>query len=93
LSHPTVGRGFNPPAQPCQSETRRAPQIRGFIFQFTSADHGGRHIHVYRNDRELGVFDLVDGPIRGLEGELNAQLREALAEFIKELNERGFFRR
>ena len=44
-------------------------------------------------EREIGVFDLIEGPIRGLESEMNAQLREALTEFIKELNERGFFRR
>lgn len=68
-------------------------KIRGYILQFTSADHHGRHIHVYRDGREVGVFDLVAGPVRGLAPEMNAQLREALAEFIRELNERGFFRR
>jgi hypothetical protein len=68
-------------------------KIHGYVLQFTSADHGGRHIHVYRNDFEIGVFDLIDGPIRGLEAHMNAQLREALTEFIKGLNERGFFRR
>ena len=40
----------------------------GFILQFTRSDHGGRHIHVYRDDRELGVFDRIDGPIRGRQG-------------------------
>ena len=68
-------------------------KIRGYIFQFTSADHDGRHIHVYRNDHELGVFDLIDGSVRGLGCEMNVQLRGALSEFIEELNERGFFRR
>lgn len=68
-------------------------KLRGYVLLFTSADHDGRHIHVYRNDRELGVFDLYHGAIRGLELEMNAQLREALTEFIKELNESGFFRR
>ena len=68
-------------------------KIHGYILQFTSADHAGRHIHVYRHEREIGVYDLVDGPIRGLESEMNPQLREALDEFIKGLNERGFFRR
>ena len=68
-------------------------KIHGYVLQFTSADHAGRHIHVYRHDREIGVYDLVEGPVRGLEREMNAQLREALTEFIKELNERGFFRR
>ena len=68
-------------------------KIHGYILQFTSADHGGRHIHVYRHERGIGVHDLVDGPIRGLESEMNPQLREALDEFIKGLNERGFFRR
>ena len=68
-------------------------KIHGYILQFTSADHGGRHIHVYRHEREIGVYDLADGPIRGLASEMNPQLREALNAFIKELNERGFFRR
>jgi hypothetical protein len=68
-------------------------KIRGYILQFTSADHGGRHIHVYRDDREIGIFDLINGPMRGLDAAMNAQLREALDEFIKQLHERGFFRR
>lgn len=68
-------------------------KIKGYFFQFTSADHRGRHVHVYRDGRELSVFDLIDGPGRGLEIAMNAQLREALDEFISELNERGFFRR
>lgn len=68
-------------------------KIHGYVLQFTSADHAGRHIHVYLHDREIGVYDLIDGPIRGLETHMNAQLREALNAFIKELNERGFFRR
>ena len=68
-------------------------KIKGYILQFTSADHGGRHIHVYRDGREIGVLDSSNGPIRGLESAMNAQLREALTEFIQELNERGFFRR
>jgi hypothetical protein len=44
----------------------------GYIFQFTSSDHGGRHIHIFKDNRQLGVYDLIDGPIRGLE--------EAIAE-------------
>jgi hypothetical protein len=68
-------------------------KIRGYIFQFTSGDHFGRHIHIYRHDRKIGVYDAVDGPIRGLETMMNAQLRAALRAFICELNERGFFRR
>jgi len=68
-------------------------KIKGYIFQFTSADHGGGHIHVFQYDREIGVYDVVDGPIRGLEYAMNGKLRHALAKFINELNERGFFRR
>jgi hypothetical protein len=67
-------------------------KIRGYFLQFTSADHGGRHIHIFRDGHEIGVFDLIDGPVRGLERVMNAQLRGALDEFISELNERGFFR-
>lgn len=39
----------------------------GYIFQFTLSDHAGRHIHVFKDDLELGVYDRVDGPVRGLE--------------------------
>ena len=40
-------------------------------------------------DRELGVYDRIDGPIRGLEAHFGKNLREALDEFIALLNERG----
>ena len=53
-------------------------KINGYILLFTSADQGGRHIHVYRHDREIGVHDLIDGPIRGLDAAMNVQLRETL---------------
>jgi hypothetical protein len=66
-------------------------KIRGFIFQFTSADHGGRHIHVFKDNAEIGVFDRADGPVRGLENKWSRDLQEALAEFIRELHARGFF--
>ncbi len=39
----------------------------GYIFQFTASDHGGRHIHVFRDNRPVGVYDRVDGPVRGLD--------------------------
>jgi len=65
-------------------------KISGYILQFTRSDHEGRHIHVYQNGKELGVFDRVDGAIRGLDAHIGKSLRDALDEFIKELNERGF---
>ena len=64
-------------------------KIGGYIFQFTRSDHDGRHIHIYEGNLELGVFDRVDGPIRGLEQHYGKSLREALNEFIEELHERG----
>jgi len=63
-------------------------KIRGYIFQFTRSDHDGRHIHVFVDDTEIGVFDRVDGPMRGLENHLGKKLREALDEFIVFLDER-----
>lgn len=68
-------------------------KYEGYIFQFISADHGGRHIHVYRNDKPVGVYDLIDGPIRGLDREWNRNLQSGLEKFIKDLNERGYFTR
>jgi hypothetical protein len=64
--------------------------ISGYILQFTRSDHGGRHLHVYKDDREIGVYDRVDGPLRGLQEHWGEDLREAVDEFIEELDERGF---
>jgi hypothetical protein len=63
----------------------------GYIFQFTLSDHEGRHIHVFKDDRELGVFDRADGPVRGLEKAWNKNLQAGLEKFISELHERGYF--
>ena len=63
----------------------------GYIFQFTLSDHEGRHIHVFKDDDELGVYDRVDGPVRGLEKAWNKNLQAGLEKFISELNERGYF--
>ena len=64
--------------------------ISGYILQFTRSDHGGRHLHVYKDDREIGVYDRVDGPLRGLQEHWGKDLREAVDEFMEELDERGF---
>jgi hypothetical protein len=57
-------------------------KISGYILQFTRSDHGGRHIHVYNDDREIGVYDRIDGPLRGLEEHWGKDLREAVDEFV-----------
>lgn len=62
----------------------------GYILQFTRSDHGGRHIHVFRDNRPVGVYDRVDGPICGLESEWNRELAEAMTRFLEELNVRGY---
>ena len=64
-------------------------KIKGYIFQFTRSDHDWRHIHVFVDDTEIGVFDRMDGPMRGLESHLGKKLREALDEFIALLDERS----
>jgi hypothetical protein len=51
----------------CGSEISMRLKINGYILLFTRADHEGRHIHVFKENRELGVFDRIDGPIRGLD--------------------------
>ncbi len=61
----------------------------GYVLQFTRSDHEGRHIHVFRDNRQVGVYDRIDGPIRGLEREWNRALETAIAQFLEELNERG----
>lgn len=65
-------------------------KYRGYILQFTRSDHDGRHIHVFQNNRQVGVYDRVDGPIRGLKQAWNRDLEEAIALFLEELNERGY---
>lgn len=62
----------------------------GYILQFTRSDHYGRHIHIYRDNRQVGVYDRVDGPIRGLEHEWNRQLQRAIEDFLEELNACGY---
>ena len=42
-----------------------------------------------RTIRELGVYNRIDGPIRGLQDHFGNNLREALDKFIALLNERG----
>jgi hypothetical protein len=64
-------------------------RYNGFILQFTRSDHEGRHIHVYRDNRQLGVFDRLTGPIRGLEEWWSRDLQEAIERFIRDLHERG----
>ena len=61
----------------------------GYVLQFTRSDHDGGHIHVFRDNRQIGVYDRIDGPIRGLERELNRTLQAAIEQFLEELNERG----
>ena len=69
-----------------------APEkYEGYIFQFTVSDHDGRHIHVFKDDSPVGVYDRVDGPIRGLDREWNRSLQIGLERFIKDLNDRGYF--
>jgi hypothetical protein len=48
----------------------------GYIFQFTW---------------EVGVYDRLEGPIRGPEREWNRHLQDGLQQFIRDLNERGYF--
>ena len=62
----------------------------GYILQFTRSDHDGRHIHVFWNDRQVGVFDRIDGPVRGLENIWSRDLEKAIELFLEELNERGY---
>lgn len=64
-------------------------KINGYILQFTRADHGGRHIHVFRDNDDLGVYDRTDGPVRGLERHWNHALEDAVRQFLEQLNERG----
>jgi hypothetical protein len=64
-------------------------KYRGYILQFTRSDHDGRHIHVFQNNRQIGVYDRIDGPIRGLEQAWNRDLEYAVARFLEELDERG----
>ena len=61
----------------------------GYILQFTRSDHGGRHIHVFQDDRQIGVFDRIDGPIRGLERVWNRDIQKAIELFLEELHERS----
>lgn len=65
-------------------------KYKGYILQFTRSDHEGRHIHVFQNNRQIGVYDRIDGPIRGLAQAWNHDIEDAIAQFLEELNERGY---
>lgn len=65
-------------------------KILGFILVYIRSDHGGQHVHVYRDNHPLGVYDRSRGPIRGLEGEWGPVLRDAIAQFEEELHARGY---
>ena len=60
-------------------------KYEGYIYSFTLADHGGRHIHVFRDNKPLGVYDRIDGAIRGLERNWNNRLQSGLEKFIDDL--------
>jgi len=64
-------------------------KIKGYILLFTRSDHGGRHIHIFKDNHEIGVYDRVLGPIRGLEDAMSRELQEAMEDFKSEINERG----
>jgi hypothetical protein len=67
-------------------------KYEGYIFQFTLSDHGGgRHIHVFKDNQPLGVYDRIEGAIRNLDKHWNKNLQAGLEKFISELNERGYF--
>jgi hypothetical protein len=63
----------------------------GYIFLFIRSDHDGHHIHVFKDDKQLGVYDRHRGAIRGLEKEWNKKLQEGIEAFIVKLNDRGYF--
>jgi hypothetical protein len=44
---------------------------------------------VFKDNREIGVYDRIHGSIRGLEEAMSRELQEALEEFKTEINERG----
>ena len=50
-------------------------KINGFILLFTRADYGGRHIHVFKDNKELGVYDRIDGA----DSRIGRPLRKKLA--------------
>lgn len=62
-------------------------KIGGFILLFTRADHDGRHVHIYKDGKELGVYDRINGPIRGLERHWGKSLQKAVEAFKVELDE------
>jgi hypothetical protein len=61
-------------------------KINGFILNWRQSDHEGTHIHVYRDNRQAGVWDMTrQQAIRGLK--LSKKLKEAI-ELEHEINQR-----
>lgn len=62
-------------------------KINGYILNWRQSDHEGTHIHVYRDNCEIGVWDMARSqPIRGLK--LSKKLKEAIGEFTHEIHNR-----
>lgn len=62
-------------------------KINGYILNWRQSDHEGTHIHLYRGNRQIGVWDIARGKaIRGLK--LSKKLKEAIEKFQHEIDQR-----
>ncbi|MGE4233504.1 MAG: DUF4160 domain-containing protein [Bacteriovoracia bacterium] len=54
----------------------------GYVFITRIGDHDPRHVHVYRDGKEIAKWNLEDWAL--MNGEVNSKLLKILEELIKE---------
>jgi hypothetical protein len=54
----------------------------GYIFLTWKGDHGPRHVHVFKDDKFIGKWDLDNRQV--MEGKVNKKIRAYIAELIRE---------
>ena len=54
----------------------------GYIIEWWMGDHSPRHVHVYKNGREVAKV-IIPG-MRVLRGQMNRKLKQIIKELIKE---------
>ena len=54
----------------------------GYIIEWWMGDHDPKHVHVYKNNREIAKIAIPE--IRPLNGKMNKKLKKVIQELLKE---------
>lgn len=56
----------------------------GYLFEWWIGDHPPKHVHVYKNGREVAKVEIPN--LRLLKGKMNKRLGKIMKELIKRLD-------